>query len=268
MFGVVPKSIWSRSCPADENNLITLSLRSLVIDTGKRIVLVDNGIGDKQDQKFYRHLYLHGGSGIDEGLAQGGYTRDQITDVILTHLHYDHCGGSLGHDTNKNPYPIFPNATYWVSRIQWENAMNPNPREADSFLDENLLPLQELNILNLIEDEGFFLPEIELKMVHGHTPGQLIPIIHFKGRKLLYGADLFPMKPHIPVKYNMAYDLEVLKTMNEKESFLKTLVEENITILFEHDPDHECASVVQTIKGYQAGETSTLKEWLTLYPAQ
>jgi len=262
MFGVVPKVIWSRYVKPDENNLIPLALRSLIIETNNRLILIDNGIGDKQDDKFMKHLYLYGGEGLEGGIAKGGYRMEDITDVIMTHLHFDHCGGGIILDESGRYAARFPNADYWVSRRQWENAMNPNLREADSFLEENLLPIRDLGLLKLIEKEGDFAEGVELRMVDGHTPGQLIPLIHFEGRTLLFGADLFPMAAHIPVKYNMAYDLEVIKTMDEKQSFLAEAHNKNYTIFFEHDTINECGTVKLGKRGYVLDESFDLQSFI------
>lgn len=263
MFGVVPKLIWSRYIKADDDNLIPLALRSLVIEIDKRVILIDNGIGDKQGKKFNKHLYRFGGQGLIGGLKDGGYSPEQITDVILTHLHFDHCGGSLEHNEKGEPYAVFPNAQYWVSRAQWDTAMSPNPREADAFLPENLMPLQELGLLNFIEKEGFLLPEIELRIVNGHTAGQLIPIIRLGNKTLIFGADLFPTKAHVPIKYNMAYDLDVTTTIAEKASFLEEFSQQDCAILFEHDVNCELGILEQTDKGPRVNQCMNLKDWLS-----
>ena len=262
MFGVVPKLIWSRYVKPDEQNLIPLALRSLLIQTNDRLILIDNGIGDKQDEKFYRHLKIYGGLGLEEGIRQAGFSIDEITDVILTHLHFDHCGGGIKVDVDGKFAPVFPNAKYWVSKIQWANANRPNPREADSFLEENLRPMEELGLLNFVENEGELVPGLELRMVNGHTPGQLIPIIRYGKKTLIFGADLFPMAAHIPVKYNMAYDLEVLKTMEEKERYLEEIVTEGYTLFFQHDTIHECCTVKKGKRGFQLDKSFSLREFV------
>ena len=263
MFGVVPKLIWSRYIQADEDNLIPLALRSLVVETDGRVILIDNGIGDKQGTKFNKHLYRFGGQGLIGGLKDGGYSPEQITDVILTHLHFDHCGGSLEHDENGEPYAVFPNAKYWVSRDQWNTAMSPNPREADAFLPENLLPLKNLGLINFIENEGSFLPGVELRIVNGHTAGQLIPIIRLGEKTLIFGADLFPTKAHVPIKYNMAYDLDITTTIDEKARFLEEFSQTECAILFEHDVHCELGILEQTEKGPRVTQCSNLKDWLS-----
>lgn len=261
MFGVVPKIIWSRYVTPDDENLIPLALRSLLIQTNDRLILIDNGIGDKQDEKFNRHLNLFGGDGLEAGIAKAGFSMLDITDVVHTHLHFDHCGGGISIDEKGDYYAAFPNAKYWVSKLQWENAMNPNPREADSFLEENLLPMKELGLLNLIEEEGEFVPGIEFRLVHGHTPGQIIPLINYAGKTLVFGADLFPMAAHIPIKYNMAYDLEVLKTMKEKESFLNEIHSKGYTLFFQHDTVNECGTISLGNKGYRMDKSFRLSEF-------
>ncbi len=262
MFGTVPRVLWSRYVKPDEQNLIPLALRSLLIQTDKRLILIDNGIGNKQDEKFFRHLKIFGGSGIEGGLSEAGFSMADVTDVILTHLHFDHCGGGIIIDDDSNYQAAFKNAKYWVSRLQWENALNPNAREADSFLEENLLPMKELGLLNFVEKEGEFASGLDLRIVNGHTPGQIIPIIRYGDKTLVFGADLFPMAAHIPIKYNMAYDLEVLKTMKEKEFFLNEIYSGGYTIFFQHDTKNECGTVKLGKRGYQIDQSLDLKSFI------
>ncbi|MFO7616362.1 MAG: MBL fold metallo-hydrolase [Bacteroidales bacterium] len=262
MFGVVPKAIWSKYFKADEHNLIRIILRSLVIRTGGRIILIDVGIGDKQNEDFLQYLYIQEGDGLVDGLAKCGIRPEEVTDVILTHLHFDHCGGGITYGWNRVPVAVFPNATYWTTERQWQNAMDPNPREADAYLSENLLPMQELGLLDFVEKPGPFCPGVELRMAHGHTPGQLIPIIRYGEKTLVFGADLIPTHGHIPVKYNMAYDLEVVRTMREKEEFLREIVDNDYVLMFQHDTEVECCRVKRTERGgYRMAETLTLKEF-------
>lgn len=263
MYGVVPKLLWNRVYPADEDNLIILALKSLVIETEGRVALIDTGFGNKQSQKFFSHFNLFGGDGLIEGLAKLGYKPTDITDVIHTHLHYDHCGGGIGVNENGDYYAVFPNAKYHISKVQWEWALNPNVREADSFLKENLLPIKELGLLNLIENEGELLPGIEIRFFNGHTKGQMVPIIHLpNGKPLVYTADLFPSTAHIHLAWNMSYDVEPLVTMKEKEEFLEEAYEKNYFLYYQHDHYTDCTNLIMTPKGIRAGEKLTLNQVL------
>lgn len=261
MFGVVPKSIWSKFYKADEKNLITMMLRSLVIKTDDRIILIDVGIGDKQSDDYLQFLQMEEEEGLLTGLAKHGIKPDDVTDVILTHLHFDHCGGGITYNWNREPVAVFPEATYWTTERQWDNAVNPNPREADSYLPENLLPMQDLGLLDFIEKPGIFCEGVEVRFVNGHTPGQIIPIIRYGEKTLVFGADLIPTHGHIPVKYNMAYDLEVVRTMKEKQDFLEYIVEKNYVLFFQHDIYYECSTIVKTEKGFRMGIPMTLKDF-------
>lgn len=263
MYGVVPKLLWNRAYPADEDNLIILALKSLVVETNGRVVLIDTGFGNKQSQKFFSHFNLFGGDGLIEGLAKLGYMPTDITDVIHTHLHYDHCGGGIGLNEKGEFYAVFPNAKYHISKTQWEWALNPNVREADSFLKENLLPMKELGVLNLIESEGEIISGIEVKFFNGHTKGQMVPILHLpNGKTMVYTADLFPSTAHIHLAWNMSYDVEPLVTMKEKEKFLKEAYENNYLLYYQHDHYTECTNLIMTPKGIRAGEKITLEQIL------
>lgn len=264
MFGVVPKSIWSKFFKADERNLIPLMLRSLVIRTEDRVILIDVGIGDKQHEDYLQFLHIEEHEGLIPGLVKHGIKPNEVTDVILTHLHFDHCGGGITYNWNREPMAVFPEATYWTTERQWDNAVNPNPREADSYLPENLLPMQDLGLLDFIEHPGPFCEGVDLRFVNGHTPGQIIPIIRYGSKTLVFGADLIPTHGHIPVKYNMAYDLEVLRTMKEKQEFLEKIVENNYVLFFQHDMLYECTTIVKTEKGFRMGTPMTLKEFVSL----
>lgn len=253
MFGVVPKVLWSRVYPANEQNLITLTLRSLIIETGKHIILVDTGWGDKQDEKFFRHMHLHGGEGLIKGLYNRGYSPEDITDVFLTHLHADHCGGGVKRsNTGKRFELTLPNATYHVSRQQWEWAVKNNLREADSFLEENILPIGQSGHLNLVDDEGELFPGFSILICSGHTPGLMIPIIKYKDKTLVYTGDLIPTVAHIPLIWNMSYDVESLKTISEKEKLLEESLNGNYTLVFQHDEHVECCTLEMTPKGTRA----------------
>jgi glyoxylase-like metal-dependent hydrolase (beta-lactamase superfamily II) len=266
MFGVVPKAIWTKFFPADEHNLIPMILRSLVIRTDDdHLILVDNGIGDKQDDDHLQYLQIDEIDGLVTGLAAQGIKPEEITDMILTHLHFDHCGGGITYNWNREPVAVFPEATYWTTERQWDNAVNPNPREADSYLRENLIPMEDLGLLDFVLHPGNFCEGVDLRIVNGHTPGQLIPVIHYKGKTLVFGADLIPTHGHIPVKYNMAYDLEVVRTMKEKEAFLEEIVANNYVLMFQHDTKYECCTVKKTDKGgFRMDQAMTLEEFKNL----
>jgi glyoxylase-like metal-dependent hydrolase (beta-lactamase superfamily II) len=271
MFGVVPKTIWNKINPADENNLCTWAMRCLLIEDGNRLILVDNGIGDKQDEKFFRHYYLHGDDTLDKSLAKHGFQKDDITDVLLTHLHFDHCGGSIIRQGEKL-VPAFKNATYWSNEEHWEWATKPNDREKASFLKENILPIQESGQLRFIETpnvdwdaskplpEQTFAKDISLRFVEGHTNAMMLPQIRYNGRTIVYMADLLPSAGHIPIPYVMAYDMFPLTTLNEKKSFLSEAAANNYILFFEHDGQLECCELQQTEKGIRAGETFKLSE--------
>jgi len=254
MFGVVPKILWNKVYPADENNLIPLAVRSMIIEIEDRVVLIDNGIGDKQSEKFFSHVYRFGGEGLEQGLANRGFKPQDITDVILTHLHYDHCGGGVKLNQDGSPKLTFPKAKYHISRAQWEWAINPNSREADSYLPENLLPMRDLGALNLIEKEGELLPGISLRIFNGHTRGQILPIITYKGKTIVFVADLFPFRAHLPLPYIMSYDVEPLITLKEKEIFLEEALNGDYIFHYQHDHYSECSRVYKTPRGIRATE--------------
>ncbi len=261
MFGVVPKTLWQKVYPADEQNLCNWALRSLLIDTGNRRILIDNGYGDKQDEKFFKYVWLNGGDGLEGGLRKAGYAPEDITDMVLTHLHADHCGGGIRYNRDRSGYePVFPNATYRISRSHWEWATHPNPREKDAFLPENILPMQESGQLELLEKPGEIAPGVELRIYNGHTRGQIIPFIHYKDRTLVFMADLIPSVAHLPLVWNMAYDIEPLITLEEKAAFLKEAYENQYILFFQHDLYHECCTLKETPKGYRAGRIFTLEE--------
>ncbi|SEV98898.1 MBL fold metallo-hydrolase [Chitinophaga arvensicola] len=259
MFGVVPKTIWNKLNPADENNLCSWAMRCLLIEDGNRLILVDNGIGDKQDAKFFSHYYLHGDATLDKSLAAHGFHRDDITDIFLTHLHFDHCGGSIIRQGDKL-VPAFKNATYWSNEDHWKWATQPNDREKASFLKENILPIQESGQLKFIDHlEGVnFIDNFQIRFANGHTDAMMLPQISYKGKTIIYMADLLPSIGHIPLPYVMAYDMFPLKTLQEKKSFLQEAAEKEYILYFEHDPVHECCVLQQTEKGIRAGETFAL----------
>jgi glyoxylase-like metal-dependent hydrolase (beta-lactamase superfamily II) len=250
MFGVVPKVLWARVYDSNENNLIDLTLRSLVVETAGHVILVDTGWGDKQDGKFFRHVNLHGGEGLTDGLLKRGFRPEDITDVFLTHLHADHCGGGVKREKGSNKYELtFPNAIYHVSRTQWEWALKNNLREADSFLEENILPIGQSGHLNLIEEEEELFPGFSLIICYGHTPGLMIPVIKYKDKTLIYTGDLIPTVAHIPLIWNMSYDIESLKTIEEKQKLLTEALDGGYIFVFQHDENIECCTLQMTPKG-------------------
>jgi len=259
MFGVVPKTIWNKTNPADDNNLCTWAMRCLLIEDGDTLILVDTGIGDKQDEKFFSHYYLHGDATMDKSLAARGFHRDDITDVFLTHLHFDHVGGAIKRD-GERLIPAFKNATYWSSQKHWDWAVNPNEREKASFLKENILPIQESGQLKFVDDNCNvnFTDNINVKFVYGHTESMMLPLINYKGKQLLYMADLLPSVGHLPLPYVMAYDMFPLKTLAEKKIILQEALEKEYILYLEHDPVNECCTLKQTEKGIRLKETFNL----------
>lgn len=261
MFGVVPKSIWNKLNPSDENNLCTWALRCLLIEDDNRLILVDTGNGDKQDEKFFRHYYLSETRTLSNLLSEKGYSTEDITDVFLTHLHFDHCGGAIERRGNQL-VPAFPNATYWSNEKHWKWATQPNEREKASFLKENILPIQESGKLKFIEEkQGVrFSSNITVRFAYGHTDAMMLPQINYNGRTVVYMADLLPSTGHIPIPYVMSYDMFPLTTINEKRSFLEEAVSNNYVLLFEHDPVNECCELQRTEKGIRSGRTFRLEE--------
>ena len=261
MFGVVPKSMWQKLNPPDEKNLCNWAMRCLLIEDDKRLILIDNGMGNKQDEKFFGHYYLNGDDTLDKSLAKNGFTKSDVTDVFLTHLHFDHCGGSI-EKMNDTFLPAFKKATYWSNEKHWEWATNPNDREKASFLKENILPIKESGKLKFIElKEGVeFTRNIKIRFVSGHTESMMLPQINYKGKTIIYMADLLPSVAHIPVPYVMAYDTRPLETIKEKKSFLTKAQQEDYILFFEHDPETECCSLQLTEKGVRSKETFLLSD--------
>lgn len=261
MYGVVPKSIWNKLNPADENNLCTWALRCLLIEDDDRLILVDTGNGNKQDEKFFKHYFLSETKSVDQLLKEKGYSSDQITDVFLTHLHFDHCGGAIVRDGEKL-VPAFPNATYWSNEKHWHWATHPNDREKASFLRENIMPIQESGLLKFIkEEQGVrFSSNITVRFAYGHTDAMMLPQISYKGRTIVYMADLLPSTGHIPLPYVMSYDMFPLSTINEKRAFLEEASSNNYVLFFEHDPVNECCELQVTDKGIRSGKTFKLAE--------
>ena len=269
MYGVVPKTIWNKLNPADENNLCSWALRCLLIEDGKRLILADNGNGDKQGAKFFSHYYLHGDDTLDKSLAKHGFNRDDITDVFLTHLHFDHCGGSIIRQGDKL-LPAFKNAVYWSNERHWQWATEPNEREKASFLKENILPIKESGQLQFIpvgKEASVINPfasgitdNVSVITVSGHTDAMMLPVITYNNKTIVFMADLLPSVGHIPVPYVMAYDMFPLTTLNEKKSFLKQALDNDYILFFEHDPATECCNLLLTDKGIRQKDVFTLKD--------
>ncbi len=261
MFGVVPKSMWNKANPADENNMCSWAMRCLLIEHGNYRILVDNGMGNKQDEKFFSHYYPHGEDSIDKNLAKYGFTTDDITDVFLTHLHFDHCGGSIKREGDKL-VPAFKNATYWTNRKHWELALNPNIREKASFLQENILPIQESGQMKFIDvpDGAEWIEDIRIRYCNGHTEALMLPQIKYNDTTILYCADLLPSTAHISLPWVMAYDTRPLDTLDEKTRLLNEAVANNWVLFFEHDPKNECCNLQQTDKGVRLKSTFVLSD--------
>lgn len=260
MFGVVPKSIWNKLNPADENNMCSWALRCLLIEDGNRLILVDNGLGDKQDAKFFGHYFLHGDDTLDRSLAKHGFNKDDITDVFLTHLHFDHCGGSIKRDGEKL-IPAFKNAVYWSNERHWKWATVPNDREKASFLKENILPIYESGQLKFIEAASEDFPkDILVRQVFGHTDAMMLPQVNYKGKTIVFMADLLPSAAHIPLPYVMAYDMFPLTTLHEKKAFLSEAQQNDFVLFFEHDPEIECCTLELTEKGIKKKDVLRLTD--------
>jgi len=262
MFGVVPKSLWQRINPPDAKNLCTWAMRCLLVKTANRLVLIDTGIGDKQSAKFFSHFEPHGSDSLLQSLADLGYVPSQITDVILTHLHFDHCGGAVKRLPNGELVPLFPNAKYWSNAEHWAWAMEPNPREKASFLKENFVPIQEHQQLYFATDGQEIAPNIRVHFVYGHTHAMMLPHITYGNKTIVYMADLIPSVGHIRMPYVMAYDVQPLHTLNEKHSYLTAAVKHEQLLFLEHDPTFECCTVKNTSRGIGLDQTFTLQDWL------
>lgn len=265
MFGVVPKTIWQKTNPADENNMCDWSMRSMLIEDGNKLILIDAGIGDKQSEKFFSHYYLHGNDSLHGNLKTLGFSADDITDVFLTHLHFDHCGGAIRWNKEKTGFePVFKNAIYWSTENHWEWATKPNPREKASFLSENILPIQESGQLKFIDRKGDYteniFPNFDVLFVDGHTESMMIPHIHYQGKTIVFMADLLPSVGHIPLPYVMGYDTRPLITLTEKEKFLNTATEKEFVLFLEHDSLNQCCTLQMTEKGVRLKDTFRFDE--------
>ena len=250
MFGVVPKSIWQKLNPADENNMCNWAMRCLLIEDGNRLILIDNGIGNKQSDKFFGFYYLNGDATLDLSLAKLGFHRDDITDVVLSHLHFDHCGGSVIWNSDRTKYQTaFKNAKYWSNEEHWQHALDSNPREKASFLTENIMPIQESGQLFFVENGNEVADFMTLPKVYGHTEAMMLPHINYKGQTIVFCADLIPSLGHLPVNYVMAYDIKPLESMRDRQSFLEQAIKNDFILFFEHDPINECCTVTKNERG-------------------
>jgi len=267
MFGVVPKSIWSKTNPADSNNMIDIAARCLLIENGNRLTLIDTGMGNKQSDKFFGYYYPWGNHSLESSLNNKGFHKDDITDVFLSHLHFDHCGGAIQWNKNKTGYePSFKNATYWSNKDHWNWATKPNRREKASFLSENIIPIQESGQLNFVENHnGDFLESkkinFDIFFANGHTEKQMIPHINYKGKKIVFMADLLPTAGHLPLPFVMGYDTRPLLTMPEKEKFLNLAANNNYYLFLEHDAHNPIITVKHTEKGVRLDECFTINEF-------
>ena len=265
MFGVVPKSLWQRTNPADENNMCSWAMRSLLIEDGDRLILIDCGIGEKQSEKFFSYYFLHGDATLDGSLAAHGFHRDDRSDVFLTHLHFDHCGGAIEYNAESTHLqPAFKNARFWSNDRHWKWATEPNAREKASFLKENILPIQESGQLEMVARTGDFtqtdLLPFDLFFADGHTDAQMIPLIKYQGQTVAFMADLLPSTGHIPLPYVMGYDTRPLLTMAEKEVFLNRAADEHWVLFLEHDGVNECCTVKHTEKGVRLDRAFSFNE--------
>ncbi len=250
MFGVVPKTIWNKLNPADGNNMCNWAMRCLLIEDGNRLILVDNGIGNKQSDKFFGYYYLNGDDTLDKSLQKLGFHRDDITDVVLSHLHFDHCGGSIEWNDDRSAYrTAFKNAVYWSNNEHWNHALNSNPREKPSFLQENIIPIQESGQLKFVDRPEDIASFVNIRTVYGHTEAMMLPQVNYKGQTIVFCADLIPSMYHLPVNYIMAYDIKPLEAMTDKQILLDEAVANNYILFFEHDPINECCTVKKNEKG-------------------
>jgi len=261
MFGVVPKTIWQKVNPADEKNLCTWQMRCMLIEDGNQLILIDTGMGNKQSAKFFSYYEPHGNANLLQSIKAKGYSADDVTDVILTHLHFDHCGGAVNRNGD-HLEAAFKNATYWSNQQHWQSAIEPNAREKASFLKENFVPLQSDDRVKFIDENNHPSDKISFTLVNGHTEAQLIPHIYYKDKTIVFMADLIPSVGHLPLPYIMGYDIYALQSLKEKTAFLNKAYAENYILFFEHDRENECCSLKQTEKGIRADEIFALKDWV------
>jgi glyoxylase-like metal-dependent hydrolase (beta-lactamase superfamily II) len=262
MHGVVPKSLWSKENIPDANNMCNWAMRCLLVEDGERLILIDNGMGDKQDAKFFGHYFLNGDATLEKSLRAKGFDFSDITDMFLTHLHFDHCGGSIKYNEDRSKLlTTFPNATYWSNETHWEWATKPNAREKASFLKENILPIKESGQLKFLKEGEELIPGFKPFWVNGHTGAMMLPQISYKGKTVVYMADLLPSAAHIPLPWIMGYDVRPLITLSEKEKFLPQAAKENFVLFFEHDGINECCTVQETEKGVRVNQKFLLDDY-------
>ncbi len=260
MFGVVPKSIWNKLNPADSNNLCTWAMRCLLVEDGDRLILIDTGMGNKQSEKFFSYYEPHGEDSLEKSLNSNGFSADDVTDVFLTHLHFDHCGAAIKYDTDQKLVPTFKNAVYWSNEAHWNWAVKPNSREKASFLKENILPIQEHGQLKFLKEGETLIPGFSFITVNGHTEAMMLPKINYKGHTIVYMADLLPSEAHLPIPYVMAYDIRPLVSLTEKEKFLKAAIAENYILYFEHDRKLPACTVAMTERGIRMKDAIRIEE--------
>lgn len=261
MFSVVPKLFWSKKYPCDEDNLCNCAIRSLLVIDGDRKILIDNGTGDKQSEEYFKHHYLNGEANLLSSLSKVNIDPKEITDVVFTHLHFDHCGGAVKYNASRDGFDlVFPNATHWVSRDQWENYLNPNIRESDAYFKENIFPIKEAGKLQIVEKEGELFPNFEVRFVNGHTPGLMVSIIKNENHTIVFAGDFIPTTANVPVKWLASYDLNPTDALQEKQVFLKEAVENNYILFFQHDITTECCSLRQTERGVKVDKCFSLAE--------
>jgi glyoxylase-like metal-dependent hydrolase (beta-lactamase superfamily II) len=269
MHGVVPKSMWQKANPADENNMCSWAMRCLLVEHGNYKILIDNGMGTKQDEKFFSYYHPHGDDTLEKSLAKHGFTPDDITDVFLTHLHFDHCGGSIKREGDKL-IPAFPNAAYWTNEQHWNAALQPNERERASFLKENILPIEEHGRLNYIHkmDGEEWLQDFKVRIVNGHTEAMMLPQIKYNNTTVLFCADLVPSAAHVSMPWVMAYDMRPLDTLKEKATMLTEAAKNNWVLFFEHDPKIECCTLKEENGRIKINETFALSEIDSKFPPE
>lgn len=260
MFGVVPKSIWNKLNPADANNLCTWAMRCLLVEDGNRLILIDTGMGNKQSEKFFSYYEPHGEDSLEKSLNKNGFSTDDVTDVFLTHLHFDHCGAAIKYDSNRKLIPTFKNAVYWSNEAHWNWALKPNSREKASFLKENILPIQEHGQLKFLKEGDTLTPDFSFITVNGHTEAMMLPKINYKGHTVVYMADLLPSEAHLPIPYVMAYDVRPLVSLTEKEKFLQSALAGNYILYFEHDRKIPACTITMTEKGIRMKEEIRIEE--------